>query len=44
MATNYWITSNIPPRMWYPELDDATYQALERRMEIIEVTEPINFD
>jgi len=44
MATNYWITSNLPPNMWYPELDLATYEALERRLEIIHVEEPIIFE
>lgn len=34
MATNFWITSNIPPRQWYPDLDEATYLALERRLTI----------
>lgn len=44
MATEFWITSNLPPNMWYPEIDTATYMALERRLEIIHVEEPINFD
>lgn len=35
-----WITSNIMPREWYPELDSRTLDALERRMEIVEMTEP----
>lgn len=26
-----WVTSNLHPRDWYPSLDSATYQALERR-------------
>ena len=39
-TTRYWITSNIHPRSWYPELDEPTYKALERRMEIIEIEEP----
>lgn len=34
-ATRVWITSNIPPREWYPELDLATLAALERRLELI---------
>lgn len=37
-ATKFWITSNLPPSAWYPELDAATYSALERRLEIIEIT------
>ena len=34
------ICSNLPPRHWYPLVDDDTYAALERRYEIIEFTEP----
>ncbi|ALE29569.1 replication associated protein [Lake Sarah-associated circular virus-1] len=33
-ATKIWITSNLPPESWYPELDDETKQALRRRMNI----------
>lgn len=36
--TRLWITSNLHPRDWYPTLDNSTYLALERRLEIIEVT------
>lgn len=36
-ATHYWITSNIHPRFWYPELDSETYAALERRLLITEM-------
>lgn len=39
-AQNVWITSNIPPTEWYPELDQATTQALLRRLEVVEMTEP----
>lgn len=35
-ATDVWITSNIHPRQWYPELDETTIQALLRRLEITE--------
>lgn len=35
-ATDIWITSNIHPRDWYPELDSETKQALLRRMSITE--------
>lgn len=35
-ATNIWITSNIPPTEWYPELDAATTDALLRRLSVIE--------
>ena len=30
-ATKIWITSNIPPEEWYPELDTETMNALRRR-------------
>jgi hypothetical protein len=36
VAETIWITSNIHPKDWYPDLDYTTYQALERRLEIIE--------
>lgn len=32
-------TSNLHPSAWYPELDPVTYAALERRLEIVHVTE-----
>lgn len=38
-ATSIWITSNIHPKQWYAELDFATYQALERRLQIFQVLE-----
>lgn len=38
MAERYFITSNLHPKYWYPDLDMETYLALERRLEIIEVT------
>lgn len=31
---SFWITSNLDPRDWYPELDEATRAALLRRLEI----------
>lgn len=33
-ASRIFITSNIPPREWYPTLDDATFAALERRLNV----------
>lgn len=33
-ASKIWITSNLHPRSWYPDLDEETYLALERRLEI----------
>lgn len=29
-----WITSNLDPRLWYPDLDEDTKAALMRRLEI----------
>lgn len=33
-ATSIWITSNLDPRNWYPDLDEETRKALVRRLEI----------
>lgn len=33
-ATNVWITSNLDPRRWYPEIDQETLDALLRRLNI----------
>lgn len=38
LATKIWITSNLSPEMWYPEMDYATVQALMRRLNITEFT------
>lgn len=38
-AKNIWITSNIAPREWYPGLDEATLEALLRRLTNIIVFE-----
>lgn len=34
-ATKIWVTSNIDPRNWYPDLDTETKNALLRRLNII---------
>jgi len=34
-ASRIWITSNLHPRDWYPNLDDATFDALLRRLEVL---------
>lgn len=34
MATHFFVTSNIHPRDWYPDLDNDTIDALLRRMTI----------
>lgn len=33
-ATTYWITSNLDPELWYPELDVDSKNALLRRLNI----------
>jgi len=35
----YWICSNLPPEKWYKFIDDATYQALARRLRVVEMSE-----
>lgn len=39
-AKTFWITSNLQPSAWFPELDSLTVDALLRRLTIIEF--PIN--
>lgn len=36
-AIKVWITSNIHPRDWYKDIDEVTYLALERRLNITEL-------
>lgn len=36
-ASRLWITSNLNPRAWYPEIDFETWEALERRLIITEI-------
>jgi len=36
VAEKIWITSNIHPNYWYPELDEETKSALIRRLQITE--------
>lgn len=38
-ATTIWITSNLNPRMWYPDLDEETQKALMRRLIVTEFVE-----
>lgn len=38
-VNKYWFTSNVPPNLWYPGLDNETLDALLRRMTVINVTE-----
>jgi len=37
-ARKIWITSNLEPYFWYPEVDQATREALMRRLTIINIT------
>lgn len=38
VAGKIWITSNVEPLWWYPDLDEPTRQALVRRLSITEFT------
>lgn len=38
-AVKFWITSNLHPDSWYPELDTNTKLALMRRLSIVEMDE-----
>lgn len=33
-ATEIYVTSNLPPHLWYPDVDRPTYAALERRLNV----------
>lgn len=35
---SFWVTSNLHPRDWYPQLDASTYDALMRRLSVFELT------
>lgn len=39
-ATNFFITSNLKPECWYPDVDGSTMSALLRRLEVIHMYEP----
>lgn len=41
-ATKFYVTSNIGPERWYPDLDSATLDALLRRITIVECNEVFN--
>lgn len=43
-AKKIWITSNLHPTLWYPELDLLTKEALFRRLKIFEITTNQNQD
>lgn len=40
-ASKIFITSNLDPRNWYPELDDCTKAALLRRLQIVHCPLPL---
>ena len=40
-AQTIWITSNLSPDEWYPELDNETKAALRRRMSVTHFNEPL---
>jgi len=40
-ATSIWITSNLPPDAWFPNVDAATVAALLRRLTVTHFNEPI---
>jgi len=35
-ASHIWITSNLPPEQWWPELDSITFAAFRRRIVVTE--------
>lgn len=35
LAESFWFTSNLEPTCWYPGLDELSYEALARRLEIV---------
>lgn len=39
-ATKIWITSNLSPDQWYPDLDSETKQALRRRLQVTHFSNP----
>lgn len=41
-AKRIWITSNLPPEQWYPDLDAETLSALRRRLNITHFSTPFN--
>lgn len=36
VAEKIWITSNLPMELWFPGIDLATYDALARRVQVIQ--------
>lgn len=42
-ANTFWITTNLDVELWYPELDEATLNAIKRRLTITRFNDLINF-
>ncbi|QCX35049.1 replication-associated protein [Ninurtavirus muliumi] len=40
-ATTFWITSNLPPEKWYPDVDQETMNALMRRLTVTHFHAPL---
>lgn len=36
-ANQIWITSNLHPRLWYPDIDSLTFDALMRRLKVYQM-------
>lgn len=41
-CTKLWITSNLSPDQWYPDLDAETKRALRRRLKVTHFSDPFN--
>jgi len=42
VARTVWVTSNLPPVKWYPDVDEDTLNALLRRLKVTEFVSFIN--
>lgn len=38
-AKRFWLTSNLLPEYWYPDLDYVTLQALMRRLTVVQMND-----
>lgn len=43
-ATTIWITSNLAPEQWYPDVDQLTRDALLRRLDVTHFKNLVEFD
>lgn len=41
VVEDFWITSNLPPQAWWPEVDPETFAAFLRRVEVIHYLAPL---